>query len=157
MFEEVDLLRIAGLPRSVSRLTRFAWQRLPDGTFALPARRDLRLEIAPNTLGHYEIRERPLDAPANKLAEFGDLAGAFRGADGTVFSRFQERVRLLDKTARWRREPATEKQLDVLRAPDITRDLARFLGIRDLPKGLTKGQVQILIDRVKALRRQRRV
>ena len=40
LFEEVDLLRIAGLPRSVSRLTRFAWQRLPDGTFALPARRD---------------------------------------------------------------------------------------------------------------------
>jgi ATP-dependent helicase IRC3 len=157
LFEEVDLLRIAGLPRSVSRLTRFAWQRLPDGTFALPARSDLRLEIAPNTLGHYEIRERPLDAPAGKLAEFGDLAAAFRVADGTVFRRFRERVRLLDKTARWRTEPATEKQLDVLRAPDITRDLARFLGIRDLPKGLTKGQVQILIDRVKALRRRRRM
>jgi ATP-dependent helicase IRC3 len=157
LFEEVDLLRIAGLPRSVSRLTRFAWQRLPDGTFALPARRDLRLEIAPNTLGHYEIRERPLDVPARKLAEFGDLAAAFRGADGVVFRRFRERVRLLDKTARWRREPATEKQLDVLRAPDMARDLARFLGIRDLPKGLTKGQVQILIDRVKALRRQRRM
>jgi hypothetical protein len=128
----------------VSRLTRFAWQRLPDGTFALPARRDLRLEIAPNTLGHYEIRERPLDAPARKLAEFGDLAAAFRGADGTVSRRFQERVRLLDKTARWRREPATEKQLDVLRAPDMARDLARFLGIRDLPKALRKGRSRSL-------------
>jgi hypothetical protein len=62
LFEEVDLLRIAGLPRSVSRLTRFAWQRLLDGTFALPAQRDLRLEIAPNTLGHYEIRARPPSA-----------------------------------------------------------------------------------------------
>ncbi len=157
LFEEVDMLRIAGLPASVRRLTRFAWQRLPDGTFALPAQRDIRLEIAPNTLGHYEIRERPLDAPARKLAEFGDLAGAFRVADRTVFQRFRERVKLLDKSARWRTEPATEKQLDVLRAPDMTRDLARFLGIRELPKGLTKGQVQILIDRVKALRGQRRL
>jgi ATP-dependent helicase IRC3 len=154
LFEEVDLLRIAGLLRNVSRLTRFAWQRLPDGTFALPAQPDLRLEIARNTLGHYEVGERPLDAPVRKLAEFGDLAGAFREADGTVFRRFRERLRLLDKRARWRREPATEKQLDILRAPDMTRDLARFLGIRDLPKRLTKGQVQILIDRVKAFRRQ---
>lgn len=107
-------------------------------------------------LGHYEIRERPLEAPARKLAEFGDLAGAFSMADRTVFRRFRERVRLLDEGARWRTEPATEKQLDVLRAPDLTRDLDRFLGIRELPKGLKKGQVQVLIDRVKALRRQRR-
>ncbi len=64
---------------------------------------------------------------------------------------------LLDRRARWRTEPATVKQLDVLRAPDMTRDLAQFLGIRELPKGLTKGQVQILIDRVKALRRQGRL
>jgi len=122
---------------------------MADGTFALPAQHDLRLEIAPNTLGHTEIRERPLDAPTRKLAEFADLAGAFRGADGAVFRRFRERVKLLDKTARWRREPATEKQLDVLRAPDVTRDLTRLLGIRNLPKCLTEGQVQILIDRVR--------
>jgi hypothetical protein len=31
VFYEVDLIKIAGLPLYLSRLTPFAWQRMPDG------------------------------------------------------------------------------------------------------------------------------
>jgi hypothetical protein len=168
MFYEVDLLKIAGMPPRVSRLTEFAWQRMPDGTLAITIPRprsvdgiengDLVLapqdadaggsvEIVENALGHYEVRCRSGLSGANKLAEFSDLDTALVAADSTIRDRYRDRLVLLSKRARWREQPATDKQL-------------RFLEVlgQPIPKDrrgtivLTKGQAQLLIDRALALK-----
>jgi superfamily II DNA or RNA helicase len=168
MFYEVDLLRIAGVPPRISRLTEFAWQRMPDGTFAITIPRprlgdgiengDLvlapqdadaggSLEIVENALGHYEVRRRCGLGSSDKLAEHPDLDTALTAADTEIRERYRDRLVLLSKRARWREQPVTGKQL-------------RFLEIlgQPIPKDrqgtivLTKGQAQLLIDRALALK-----
>jgi ATP-dependent helicase IRC3 len=168
MFYEVDLLKIAGVPPRVSRLTELAWQRMPDGTFSITIPRprpadgvengDLvlraqdadsggSLEIVENALGHYEVRRRAGLGGASKLAEYSHLDAALAAADGTIRERYGDRLVLLSKRARWREQPATDKQLRFL----------EFLG-QPIPKDkhgtvvLTKGQAQLLIDRAQALK-----
>lgn len=169
VFYEVDLLKIAGLPPRVSRLTEFAWQRMPDGTFAITIPRprpaeivqngDLvlspqdadaggQLEVAENALGHFELRRRASAGPPGKLAEYPDLEAALQAADLHIRERYRDRLVLLSKGARWREESATRKQLRLLEA----------LG-QPIPRGkdgtivLTKGQAQLLIDRALVVRR----
>jgi len=168
MFYEVDLLKIAGVPPRLSRLTEFAWQRMPDGTFAITIPRprpadgiengDLvlapqdadaggSLEIVENALGHYEVRRRLALGSANKLAEHSHLEAALTAADSEIRERYRDRLVLLSKRAGWREQPATDKQL-------------RFLEIlgQPIPKDrqgtvvLRKGQAQLLIDRALALK-----
>jgi ATP-dependent helicase IRC3 len=172
VFYEVDLLKIAGVPPRVSRLTEFAWQRMPDGTFAITiprprpeagrengelalAARDAdtggALEIAPNVLGHYEVRRRAPIGSADKLAEYPDLDAALRAADREIRERYRDRLVLLSKRARWREAPATDKQLRFLEAlgQPIPRDAHGTVV-------LTKGQAQLLIDRALALKHAKR-
>jgi superfamily II DNA or RNA helicase len=172
VFYEVDLLRIAGVPPRVSRLTEFAWQRMPDGTFAITIPRPRpeagrengelaltaqdaeaggALEIAPNVLGHYEVRRRAPMGSADKLAEYADLDAALAAADREIRDRYRDRLVLLSKRARWREEPATDKQLRFLEALDqlIPRDTHGTVV-------LTKGQAQLLIDRALALKHAKR-
>lgn len=173
MFYEVDLLKIAGVPPRVSRLTELAWQRMPDGTFAITIPRprpadgiengDLvlaaqdadsggSLEIVENALGHYEVRRRAGLGSASKLAEYSDLDTALAAADGTIRERYRDRLVLLSKRARWREQPATDKQLrflEVLGQP-IPRDRSGTIV-------LTKGQAQLLIDRALALKQTQRL
>lgn len=169
VFYEVDLLKITGLPPRVSRLTEFAWQRMPDGTLAITIPRprppdvlqngDLVLgpqeadaggqfEIAENAIGHVELRRRLSSGPPVKLAEYTDLDTALQAADQHIRERYRDRLLLLSKRARWREAQATEKQLRLLDAlgQPIPRDKTGTLV-------LTKGQAQLLIDRALVLRR----
>src|SRR5437588_404493 len=136
-FHEIDLLKIAGLPPRVSRLTEFAWQRMPDGTFAITIPRprpaealqngDLvlgtqdadaggQLEVVENAIGHFEIRRRTSAGTPQKLTEHPDLETALQAADGQIRERYRDRLVLLSKRARWRGESATDKQLRLLEA-----------------------------------------
>ena len=157
VFIEVDLLRIAGMPPALHRSTDFSWQRMPDGVFVLNIPRSraadpplhaaggelgARLEIAENVVGHYEVRRRPWYGPVEKVGEFPDVESALRAADSEVRSGYRDRLVLLDKSARWRGEPPTEKQLGLLRS----------LGL-PTPPTLTKGLAATLIDRALALKR----
>ncbi len=160
LFYEVDILKIAGLPPRVNQLTSLAWQRMPDGAFALTiprarsawegpttlpddgtVERGARMEVVENLVGHWEVRRRPWYGPAQKLAEFESLERAIREADGYVLSGYPDRMVLIRKRAKWRREPATHKQ----------RQFLGSLG-QPVPPTLTKGQAQLLIDRALALR-----
>ena len=172
VFYEVDLLKIAGVPPRVSRLTQFAWQRMPDGMFAITIPRSRpsestadgaaaaamhdgdagsQFEIGENALGHYEVRRRAPLGSAEKLAELPDLDTALIAADREIRERYRDRLVLLSKRARWREGPATDKQLAYLEAlgQPIPRD-KRGTAV------LTKGQAQLLIDRALALKRTKR-
>ena len=173
VFYEVDLLKIAGLPPHLSRLTHFAWQRMPDGALSItiPRPRPPRtpagvepalaadgraepaslIEIAENAIGHLELRRRTgPEAPA-KIAEYEDLETALRSADRLIHTQYRDRLTLLSKSAAWRHEPVTPEQLralERLRQP-IPRDAhGRVL--------LTRGQASLLIDRAITLRRAQR-
>jgi len=169
VFYEVDMLKIAGLPPRISRLTEFAWQRMPDGTFAITIPRsrpaeavqngdlvlgsqdgDLggQLEVAENAIGHFEIRRRASTGAPERLAEHADLETALRAADQQIRDRYRDRLVLLRKRARWRGEAATDKQLRLLEA--LGQPLPRD---KDGTVVLTKGQAQLLIDRALVLRR----
>ena len=154
---EVDLFRIAGMPPKLHQMTDFSWQRMPDGVFVLNIPRaraadpplqapggemGVRIEIAENVVGHYEVRRRPWSGAVTKVGEFADVERALRVADSEVRSGYRDRLVLLDKNARWRHEPATEKQLEWLRS----------LGL-PTPPTLTKGLAATLIDRALALKR----
>jgi superfamily II DNA or RNA helicase len=160
LFYEVDILKIAGLPPKVNQLTNLAWQRMPDGAFALTlprarsawegttpladdgtGERGARMEVVENLVGHWEVRRRPWYGAAEKLAEFESLERAIREADGYVLSGYPDRMVLIRKRAKWRREPATDKQ----------RQFLGSLG-QPVPPALTKGQAQLMIDRALALR-----
>ena len=93
-------------------------------------------------VGHYEVRRRPWSGAVEKVGEFADVERALRVADSEVRSGYRDRLVLLDKNARWRDEPATEKQLEWLRS----------LGL-PTPPTLTKGLAATLIDRALALKR----
>jgi superfamily II DNA or RNA helicase len=167
-FHEIDLLKIAGLPPRVSRLTEFAWQRMPDGTFAITIPRPRpaealqngnlvlapqdgdasgQLEVVENAIGHFEIRRRASAGAPEKLAEHPDLETALQAADRQIRERYRDRLVLLSKRARWREESATDKQLRLLEAlgQPIPRNKDGIV--------LTKGQAQLLIDRALVLRR----
>jgi ATP-dependent helicase IRC3 len=173
VFYEVDLLKIAGLPPQVSRLTEFAWQRMPDGTFAITIPRprptdilqngDLvlspkdadaggQIEVGENAIGHFELRRRVSSGPSGRLAEYPDLETALQAADHHIRERYRDRLVLLSKRARWREESATEKQVRLLEA--LGQPLPRG---KDRTVVLTKGQAQLLIDRTLVLRRVGRV
>jgi ATP-dependent helicase IRC3 len=173
VFYEVDLLKIAGLPPHLSRITHFAWQRMPDGALSItiPRPRPPRpteggepalaadgktapaslMEIAENAIGHLELRRRTgPEAPA-KIAEYADLETALRSADQLIQTQYRDRLTLLSKSAAWRHETVTPEQLralERLRQP-VPRD----------PQGrvlLTRGQASLLIDRAVTLRRAQR-
>ena len=141
---------------------------MPDGTFAITIPRprpaealqngDLvlgtqdsdpggQLEVVENAIGHFEIRRRASAGPPEKLAEHPDLETAIQAADRQIRERYRDRLVLLSKRARWREEPATDKQLRLLEALDqpIPRNKDGIV--------LTKGQAQLLIDRALVLRR----
>jgi superfamily II DNA or RNA helicase len=172
LFYEVDLLAIAGLPPHLARLTRFAWQRMPDGALAItiPRPRDQApvrdgaltlppqrqggdggaiLEVAENAIGHYEIRLRRGPQPPSKIAEIPSLEDALKTADRHILTSYRDRLVLLSKDAAWRREPATEAQiktLERLRQP-IPRDASGQVA-------LTKGQATLMIERALVLKRR---
>jgi len=169
VFYEVDLLKIAGVPPRVSRLTEFAWQRMPDGTFSITIPRPRpaggqdqgefalqgqdadtggALEVCENVLGHWELRRHAPSAGHEKLTEHQDLDTALAAADQEIRTRYQDRLVLLNKRAWWRQQPATEKQLRFLEA--LGQPIPRG---RDAKVVLTKGQAQLLIDRALALKR----
>jgi len=92
------------------------------------------ISITPTILNRYEITFA--DKGIEKtLAVKTDLPSAVYAAEGLVKKHFNDLTRLLSLHSRWRREPATQKQLNILRKIKI-----------ELPEGITKGQASHLIE-----------
>ncbi len=133
---EVDLLRYAMVPPEVAAASDLVWQRMPDDTYVASVGDSTEVVVRQNVLGRWEVLTSSGGTPSAKHGECLSLPDAIRLGTRVVKDDFPGSVALLYKMAAWRKEPATDRQLALLRRLGITP-----------PPGLTKGQASLLIDR----------
>ena len=109
-----------------------AWVKIGDERYVIQACLD-SYEIAADTLGHYRARL----IETNAVSEPGDKHTAFRLADSVIRRDHDDKLALLETGARWRRDPASEKE---------TALVARLFPDAEMPENLTKGQAGRLLD-----------
>ncbi|MBI5014564.1 MAG: DEAD/DEAH box helicase [Deltaproteobacteria bacterium] len=128
----VDLFDLA-TPAELVDCTRLAWASLGSGGYRLSLPGGDAVTVTLDILGSWEAVARRGGAE-EEIGRASDPCAAVRAADAYVESRCAEAVPLLFRHGRWRREPASEKQLQLLRERKL-----------QLPGGLTKGQASHLI------------
>lgn len=133
---EVDLLKYALVPPAVSAASDLVWQRMPDDSYVTSAGDDWEVVVRQNVMGRWEVLSASRSCGTTKHGECLTLTDAVRLGTRVVKDTYPEAVPLLYKAARWRQDPATDRQLALLRKLGVTP-----------PPGLTKGQAQLLIQR----------
>jgi hypothetical protein len=135
LLDEVDLLRFAQVPPHIAEASPFVWQRMPDGRYLSQVSRDHALAVKENVLGRFDVLQMTPDGPI-KHAEHATLSEALRWSSRLVFTKWPQAAPRLSRSARWRTDPATEKQIETMRRMRITGW-----------DGITKGQASMLIER----------
>ena len=128
MMVEVDLLRYAMVPPAVAAASDLVWQGMPDDTYVTPVGNSTEVVARQNVLGRWEVVS---SGPGMQIVKHGEclsVTDAIRLGTRVVKDLYPDSLPLLHKAARWRQEPATEKQLALLRR----------LGI-DPPRGADQG------------------
>lgn len=97
------------------------------------------MSITPNLLDGWDVERGGPTIGRVLIRRARSLVVALEGADRFVASEFPDASRLIQRRARWRDQPPTEKQREML---------ARY-GI-NLPDGLTRGQAAQMISMVMA-------
>ena len=87
----------------------------------------------PTILGKYEIVFSQ-HGVEKVLAARPDLPHAIHSAEQLIRNQFNDLIRLVSLHSRWRNQPATEKQLNILRSRNL-----------EVPPKITKGQASHLI------------
>lgn len=146
LIERVDLL-CTDVPEAIRGLSRFSWFEMPDESYRLSLGTGELLVIAPNLLDRYDLWHFQQDAETKtvtreRIESTRDLGDAFAVAEDFVEEVRPETVRLVQRDLRWRADPATQKQLDLLRRHGIK-----------LEPGLTKGQASLMISQLFEKRR----
>jgi len=121
-------------PAELERFTTLHWMRLADGGYRLALPERERLEVVPTLLDTWRVRFVDADRQERTLYERPTLIEAIRAADEGVRRHRADATKLLDLRARWRRAPATEKQIALLDK----------LGL-EFPPELTKGQAAAML------------
>ncbi len=129
---KIDLFDLK-TPPEVLRYAKYAWVGLGRGGYRLPLKGSNSIGVLPTILGKWEIQLRQ-EGAEKTLSSKPDLPSAILEAERFVKRHFSDSIALVRLNTRWRTEPATEKQVGVLRRRNI-----------DVPKGLTKGQASHLI------------
>ncbi len=130
--QRINLLDL-GTPSELLDYARFAWASNGKGAYRLGLAGRVALVVAPTILGDWEVaishygRER-------LLFRKGEVQSAVTAAESYVREKLPESVGLVLRSTRWRRQPATERQIDLLRSRHL-----------DVPDGLTRGQASYLI------------
>lgn len=141
LLEEVDLLRFAQVPPHIAEASPFTWQRMPDGRYLTQLDKDHAIQVSENVLGRFDVGVLTPEGP-HKQAECISLPEGLRWASQLVFSQWPQAVPRLRRSAAWRGDPATARQLETL---------AR---LKVAPwQGITKGQASMLIERALLTRR----
>jgi superfamily II DNA or RNA helicase len=122
----------------------FLWFRVGDAIAISPNGRETTYCISPSPEHDAYIAEvRTQGEPHRVLGKYNDVNSATRAADADISEHYQNTV-LIQKTARWTSEPASEKQIS---------SLIRF-GIKTAPN-LTKGEAKVRLDAFFARKRIR--
>jgi ATP-dependent helicase IRC3 len=121
-------------PGDLATYAEYAWVSLGKAGFRLGLTGGQAIVVAPTILGAWEVqfcKKRGESVIGNNP----DLRSAIVHAEGYVKRNFPDLLKLVKRDTRWRRAPATEKQVRLLLNKKI-----------NAPKGLTKGQASHLIS-----------
>jgi ATP-dependent helicase IRC3 len=121
-------------PGDLATYAEYAWVSLGKAGFRLGLTVGQAIVVAPTILGAWEVqlcKKRGETVIGNNP----DLRSAIVHAEGYVKRNFPDLLKLVKRDTRWRRAPATEKQVRLLLNKKI-----------NAPKGLTKGQASHLIS-----------
>ena len=129
---KIDLFDLK-TPSEVETYADFAWTALGRGGFRLSLTKGRSLTITPTILDKYEVAFWQ-NGIEKVLAVRPDLPHAIHSAEQLIRNRFTDLIPLVSLYSRWRNQPATEKQLNILRGRNL-----------DVPKRITKGQASHLI------------
>lgn len=129
---KIDLLDLM-TPGELVPYADFAWAGTGKNEYRLGLTEGRTIIVTPNILGRYELHIRQRGANT-LLLEKPDLRSAVIAGEDYVKNNFQDLLPLLNMYSRWRYQPATEKQLALLKDKKI-----------EVPKEITKGQASHLI------------
>ena len=131
----VDLLDLE-TPAELLSYSRFAWVSVGKGGYRLGLAGGKSIMVAPTILGDWEVvlHQHGTDLV---ITRGDDVRTAITLAEAHTTHHLSESVGLVARNTRWRRAPASQKQLKLLRSRKIR-----------VPKGLTKGQASHLISMI---------
>jgi len=129
--ERVDLFRFEP-PDEIADFTDFAWCGLPDGGYRLNLSGGEWVALREDNLGQWSTEFLNFSAPVSAPRQ-QTLKKAIAWVDHFVAQNRRDVLAFLKVDAGWRRQPPTDKQLELLRrrkipiVPDLTRGQASWL------------------------------
>lgn len=129
---KIDLFDLK-TPHELLVYAKYAWVGLGKGGYRLGLKEGNAMVVLPTILGRWEVQLRQ-GGEERIITSKPDLRSAISVGEDFVRKHFDDLLALVKLSTRWRSEPATEKQLRVLRRRKI-----------HIPRGLTKGQASHLI------------
>jgi len=131
--KKIDLLDLQ-TPTKLSNFAQFAWVGFGNGGYRLGLAEDKAFIAAPTILDEWELifREQGQDKTIQKSKS---LFKTIVTAEHYINKNFKDMVGLVKRNSRWRRQPASEKQVQLLQHKKI-----------QAPEGLTKGQASHIIS-----------
>jgi len=130
----INLLEL-GLPNELRKATQLAWAAVGRNCYRLGLGQGEYLTCAQTVLNRWEVvlRSPHPEVDGNVIVSLPHLETAIAKADNFIRQTRPHALGLADLQARWRRQPATEKQLERLRRahlqvpPQISRGQASHL------------------------------
>ena len=122
------------MPAELSYSAEFAWVKTGETAYRLELDSGITVSIELTMMGHWETTIDPGSIEPHPMPGWEALHDAVSFAEIWVSARRPEALPLVDSEARWRRSPASTKQLA----------LAARRGI-EAPPEMTKGQASHLI------------
>ncbi len=128
----VDLFDLQ-VPEELESYAEFAWTAVGPGSYRLTLGGGESITVASTILGRCEVTLRS-KGQEKAVSEAGSATAAIRSAERFVAKEKPGAVGLVLRGTRWRGEPATGKQIKLIKGKHL-----------EVPPGLTKGQASHLI------------
>ena len=129
---KIDLFDLE-TPPELAIYAEYAWVSLGNGGYRLGLTEGNAIAVVPTILDKWEVQLRQRGREKTTTSKT-DLRSAILAAESLVENQFADLLPLVKLRTSWRRAPATDKQIRVLRHSKI-----------EVPAGLTKGQASHLI------------
>jgi ATP-dependent helicase IRC3 len=142
--EEVDLLSGLEIPDEISIYTSYDWHRYSEDEYRVGLPEKQQIVVRQNITGQYELSDEKWDTDKNevkviKVREYDTLESAIKGGDLYVTESYPEVITLISEDSRWRKQPPSEAQLQLLKK----------FGVNDIVlASINKGKASRLITKM---------
>lgn len=148
--ERLDLLAGLNVPEELSPFTIFNWAKLSVGQYKLSLGNDKdntfsqAMFLRENALGQYEVylntfKKEERKSTWIKLYPGLPLTEAISNADTKIKKEFSDKLGLINRSAPWRKQEPTEKQLQLLTKMKVNQQTL---------DEISKGQASVLLDKL---------